>query len=91
MATVTGPVIQARSSQRYYTGGSSSILHVQTQTDPGTLGFLSQTKDVAKNISHVYLKLTFRGPMKIIFCPMLSTSKKDIGFGRIPGFVCSSD
>jgi hypothetical protein len=29
--------------------------------------------------------------MKIIFGPVLSISKKDIGFGRVPGFVCSSD
>jgi hypothetical protein len=58
---------------------------------PWNITVLSQIKNVAKNVSHVYLELTVRGPMKIIFCPMLSISKKDIGLGRIPGFVCSSD
>jgi len=58
---------------------------------PWNVTVLSQTKDGAKNISHVYLELTLRGPIKILFCPMLSISKKDIGFGRIPDFVCSSD
>jgi hypothetical protein len=47
------------------------------------------TKCDAKNISHVYLELTLVRTNENNFLSSAVDFRKDIGFGRIPGFVCS--